>query len=95
MLSAISKSAKVEGNIFNIMSEKEFIGNKKKEMKRKNQTSILQFSKKREKKQIQFLEVSEDNQIETEVVDLQDKTINDEMEKENEGVSLPDSEINV
>jgi hypothetical protein len=57
------------------------------DMKRKNQTSIMQFSKKREK--IQFLEVDGDEIMDTKL----DSQTN--VEKENEVDSLPVNEINV
>lgn len=56
------------------------------DMKRKNQTSIMQFSKKR---QIQFLEVDGDEIMDTKL----DSQTN--VEKENEVDSLPVNEINV
>ncbi len=55
------------------------------DMKRKNQTSIMQFSKKR----IQFLEVDGDEIMDTKL----DSQTN--VEKENEVDSLPVNEINV
>lgn len=52
-------------------------------MKRKNQTSILQFSKKREKSKIEFLTEPIDDKIEKE---MDGKVLSSGMEKENESM---------
>jgi hypothetical protein len=94
LLNAIAKTAKVEGTSLILIPEKVSIS-KKSEMKRKNQTSILQFSKKRDKKQIQFLEVDKDEIMQATVIDSVETTNMDELEKENEGDSLPANETSV
>ena len=59
-------------------------------MKRKNQTSILQFSKKREAKKI----VLEAEQMENKLEIAEEKVVRNDLEKENEEASLQENEAN-